>query len=369
MHIKIEKKSLELLLFQAQTVVEKKTNNNQLMNVYLKVEKNELFIYATDLEVGLVGQIACEVFKEGTAAVNAKTFYEVTHELSDSPIFLESKENNWLDIKQDKFQSKIIGIPPEVYPMFALKQPKSWLTLPGDKLKNLISKTDYAMSNDVTRTYLYGIYLEQTSENDFTMVATDGHRLAVANESFDNINQKLFEEGIIIPKKGIIEIKKLIEDSSNKEIKISTDKTQFYIQRPGVTLSIRLVEHKYPPFRKLIPKNKYVATINRNTLLSSVKRVSLFSSLKSKAISIQLNENVMQINTITFELGDAFDEININYDGPKMTVTYNSKFLIDALNTIEDSELELLIDNPEKAAIIRGKKANEYINIIMPMRV
>jgi len=368
MNILVDQKSLISLLSQAQTVVEKKTNSTQLMNVYLKAQANNLTVYATDLEVSLVGHIPCEVKTEGTAAISAKTFYDVTRELNDSKIHLIRQENHWLDIRQDRFHSKIIGIPPEEYPLFALQQPNEWTEITGSKLKTLIHQTDYAISTDTSRAYLTGIYFECQNQQ-YTMVATDGHRLAIANQNADSPQESMFKNGVIIPKKGIAEIKKLIEDNSDDIVKIATDVTQFYIQKPGITLGIRLVEAKFPPFRKLIPNNKWTAVVNKNQMVTAVKRVALFSSSKSKAISLQFDKEILEVNTTSFELGDAVDEIGLKYDGPKMTITYNSKYILDVLTNIQESEVEFQIENSEKATLIKGKGNPNFMNIVMPMRI
>jgi DNA polymerase-3 subunit beta len=368
MNVFVDQKPLVSLLSQAQTVVEKKTNSTQLMNVYLKAQANILTIYATDLEVSLVGQIPCEVKTEGTAAISAKTFYEVTRELNDSKIHLIRQENHWLDIRQDRFHSKIIGIPPEEYPLFALQQPSEWTEVSGGQLKSLIYQTDYAISTDLSRAYLTGIYFENLN-GQYTMVATDGHRLAIANQDGNTHPGSMFKNGIIIPKKGIAEIKKLIEDNSEEPVKIATDTTQFYIQKPGITLGIRLVDAKFPPFRKLIPNNKWIAVINKNQMLTAVKRVSLFSSSKSRAISLKFDKDVLEVNTTSYELGDAVDEISMHYDGPQMTITYNSRYILDVLANIHESEVEFQIENSEKATLIRGKDNPNFINIVMPMRI
>lgn len=368
MNILVDQKPLVNLLSQAQTVVEKKTNSTQLMNVYLKAGNGTLTVYATDLEVSLVGEIPCEVKTEGTAAVSARTFYDVTRELNESKIHLVRQENHWLDIRQDRFHSKIVGIPPEEYPLFALHQPQDWLSFNGNHLKSLIQQTDYAISSDSSRAFLTGIYFEYT-EGHFTMVATDGFRLAIANQKHDSKAEQMFKNGIIIPKKGITEIKKLIEDSADSPIKIATDSTQFYIQKPGITLGIRLIEAKFPPFKKLIPNNKYSAVISKAAMMTAVKRVALFSSSKSKAISLKFEKEVLEITTTSYELGDAVDEIALMFAGPTMTITYNSKYILDVLSNISENEVEFMVESAEKATLIRGKGNPNFINIVMPMRL
>jgi DNA polymerase III subunit beta len=368
MNIVIDQRPLVSLLSQAQTVVEKKTNSSQLMNVYLKAQEGVLFVYATDLEVSLVGLIPCDIYEDGVASVNAKAFYEIVREMSDLKIHLVRQDNFWLDIKQDRFQSKIIGIPPEEYPLFALQQPEEWFEFSGLQLKTLIQQTEYAISHDSARSYLMGVYFE-INDTESCMAATDAHRLAVAFQKSLMLKDTSFKNGIMIPKKGIAEIKKLIEEDPDSPLYIATDSTQFYIRKMGITLGIRLIEKKFPPFRMLIPKNKYLLTLNRSQIIGAIKRVALFSNFKSKAIFFQFSEKGISINTTSYELGDAVDEIALSYNGPKITITYNSKYLLDVLSALTEPEVEFHIESHERPTLIQGKGNASFLHMVMPMRL
>ena len=368
MEILVDQNKLVGILSLAQTVVEKKSNSTQLMNVYLKAHYGTLHVYATDLEVSLVAELPCEVIKEGVATVNAKTFYEITKELSDSKVQIKCHDNHWLDIRQDRFQSRILGIPPSEYPIFALQIPSAWLTLSSQNLKTLINQTEYAISMDTSRNHINGIYLEQL-ESFLTMAATDSNRLSLAAMKTEVAPHEMFKTGIIIPRKGISEIRKVLDDASETGIKIASDKTQFFIQKPGITLGIRLIDKRFPLFRRFIPNNRYAAIVDKEALTSAIKRVALFSNSKSKAVILKFQDNSLSISTTHYELGDAKDQLSIEFQGPEMSITYNSRFVLDVLQNIEENEAEFLVEAPERATIIRGRGNPDFINVVMPMRL
>lgn len=369
MKLIINQKDLAPIMAQAQTIVDKKTNSQSLTHVYLKTNsKNELELYATDLEVSLIANIPCEVQSHGVAAIPAQKFYELIRELDNNPIQLIYNNNHWLDIEQGKFKSKIKGLDPEEYPIFILNTPSDWFHISNKELKNLLLKTEFASSSDTARAYLNGVYIHFIDDS-LSSVATDGHRLALFRIKKESKWEK-YKKGIIIPKKGVNEIRKLLDSmGDNQEIEVTTDNTQLFVRKPGVILGIRLIDGNFPNYIPLIPKHKNKAQVNKNQLLTSIKRVALFSSLKSKAVTLGFNNESLVIQTMSVELGDAKDEIDIEYKGPEIFITYNPNYLIDALNHIDEDQVVFEFESSEKPTLIKGIENTEYLNIVMPMRV
>ncbi|MCS6838427.1 MAG: DNA polymerase III subunit beta [Bdellovibrionaceae bacterium] len=369
MFIRLEQKPLLQILAQAQTVVERKTTSQQLTNVYLKASGQSLSVYATDLEVSLVGEINCEIIQEGVATVGAKTLFEVIRELKPHSLRLSTQQNHWLDIQQDKFHSKIIGIPPEEYPVFILNLPNEWVQIPSVALKTLIGKTDYAMATDSARSHLMGEYFVHR-DGYLQMASTDSHRLAVAFWEYQGKIPLPIKNGIIIPKKGILEIKKLLDDSdANDHLDIASDGTQIFVRKPGITLGIRLLDGNFPNYRSLEIKHKSFAVMDKNEVIGAIKRVSLFSSHKSKAINCRFDAGVLSIQTNSLEFGDAVDEIPIELKGPPQTITFNPKYILDCLSTISEEKVEMHLSGAESASEIKGHGSKSDIHIVMPMKV
>jgi DNA polymerase-3 subunit beta len=176
MKIEIDKRDLLSLIGKTQNIVEKRNTMPILINVLLEADANLLKVFATDLEVSLTDQIKAQVHQPGKVAVSAKSLFDIAKELSEGPITLIKKENNWLEIKQGKYTSKIVGISAEEYPIFPTYNSQAFIKIDAQVLKEMIDKTIYSVSNDETRYHLNGVFFELNPQAGFKMVATDGHQ-------------------------------------------------------------------------------------------------------------------------------------------------------------------------------------------------
>lgn len=368
MKIEIQKKDLLSLLSKTLNIVEKRNTMPILVNVLLEASDSSLKAYATDLEVSLTDYCQAVVKDAGKVAVSAKSLFDITKELFEGPVQLIKKENNWLEIKQGKFLSKIIGVAAEEYPVFPTYNSDRFFKIESSEFKQMIDKTIYSVSNDETRYHLNGVYFESTQNNNITMVATDGHRLSLIKKDFKNIN---FNEkiGVIIPKKGLLEIKKLIE-STVTHVDIAVEGSQFILKSETCILMIRLIEGKYPNYQQFIPqKLSQKVVIPRELILSSLKRVSLLANQKSKAILFHFSNNKLEITSSNPELGDAKEELDLEYNGPDIKIGFNARYVEDALKNIEQDKIEIELNDQVSPGIVRGSGESDYLNVIMPMRI
>ena len=370
MKIEIQKKDLLGLLSRTQNIVEKRNTMPILINVLLEAsaKENQLKAYATDLEVSLTDAVPVQIKEAGKVAVSAKSLFELTKELLDGPIQLTKKENNWLEIKQGKFQSKIIGVAAEEYPVFPTYSSENFSKMNASELKYMIDKTIYSVSNDETRYHLNGVYFEKNDKENITMVATDGHRLSLIKKQFKNL--ALAEKvGVIIPKKGLFEIKKLIE-SSVDEVSVAVEGSQFILKSGTCVLMIRLIEGKYPNYHQFIPqKFTHNIVVKREAILSSLKKVSLLANQKSKAILMSFSHNKLEITSNNPELGDAKDELDIDYNGPDLKIGFNARYVEDVLKNIEQDDVEFELNDQLSPGVLKAHKKADYINVVMPMRI
>jgi DNA polymerase-3 subunit beta len=368
MNIILDQGALLPILAQAQNIAEKKNNSQPLAHVYFEAKDGRLKVLATDLEVSLTAVLPAEVIQEGPALLPAFKFFEVIRELGEGKVHLQTRDNHWLDIEQARFRSKIKGMDPAEYPLFILNTPQEWSSIPVQSLKDLLIKTEYAVGGDAGRVYLSGVFLHSRGKQ-LISVATDGHRLAYKSYE-ENHEWPLFQRGVIISKKGVQEIKKLLDTlEPDEDVEMTTDQSQFFIKKPGVVLGIRLIEGNYPNYPALIPKHKLKVLLPKEELQTAIKRVALFSSLKSRAITLELSENRVMIHTMSMELGDAKDELEISYKEKDVKITYNPAYLLDALNHIEGQQVEIQFENGEKPTLIKSPDEDSFFNIVMPMRL
>lgn len=368
MKLEIEKNNLLELIGKTQNIVEKRNTMPVLVNVLLDAQNDSLKVFATDLEVSLTDETKAKVLQQGKVAVSAKSLFEIARKLSDGPIQLIKKDNHWLEIKQGKYLSKIVGVSADDYPIFPTYNPQAFIKINAQVLKEMIDKTIYSVSNDETRYHLNGVFFEINSNFGFKMVATDGHRMSLIGKNPGNIKINL-SQGVIIPRKGLYEIKKILE-GINEEIAIAIEGSQFILKYESTLLMIRLIEGKYPNYQQFIPaKLAQKISLKRESFLTSLERVSLLANQKSKAVLLNLSKGKMEISSNNPELGDAKEEVEIDYSGPEMKIGFNAKYVIDILTSMNNDIVDLELNDQLSPGLIRPQGDQNYTCVVMPMRI
>jgi len=368
MKLEIDKRDLLSLIGKTQNIVEKRNTMPILINVLLEADQNSLKVFATDLEVSLTDQIKAKVHQSGKVAVSAKSLFEIAKELSEGPITLIRQENNWLEIKQGKYTSKIVGISSEEYPIFPTYNSEGFISIHSQVLKEMIDKTIYSVSNDETRYHLNGVFFELSSQGGFKMVATDGHRMSLVNKPLADVKINT-TQGVIIPRKGLHEIKKILE-TTDATVEIAVEGSQFVLKHQSTILMIRLIEGKYPNYQQFIPqKLPQKVMIGREAFLTSLRRVSLLANAKSKAVLLNLSNGKMEISSNNPELGDAKEEIEVEYSGGDIKIGFNAKYVTDILTSMNQEKIDFELNDHLSPGLIRPHNDGTYTCVVMPMRI
>ena len=368
MKIEIDKKDLIILIGKTQNIVEKRNTLPILVNVLLEADNSEMKVFATDMEVSLTDSIKCKVTQAGKVAVSAKSLFDITKELADGNIQLIKRDNNWLEIRQGKYLSKIVGVSADEYPVFPTYNTHNFIKIEAPVLKEMIDKTIYSVSSDETRYHLNGVYFEALSGQGFKMVATDGHRMRLVSRK---ISEGKFQanQGVIIPRKGLNEIRKILEGVEGS-VEIAIEGSQFVLKSHSTTLMIRLIEGKYPNYQQFIPaKLTQKVRIDREAFLTSLKRVSLLANQKSRAVMLNLTKNKMEISSNNPELGDAKEEIEVGYTGADMKIGFNAKYIQDVLNSMQQQEVDFELNDGLSPGLMRPHDDQSYTCVVMPMRI
>lgn len=373
MKIQVDKKEFLNLISKAQNVVEKRNTMQVLVNVLLETKTNILKIYATDLEVSLTDEISCQVKEEGKAVINAKSLFDILKELPDGLVSFEKKKNHWIEISKGKSVFNIVGLNPEEYPVFPTLSTDKFTKINSTTLSEMIEKTIYSVSNDETRYHLNGVFFEKHVKDQktyFRMVATDGHRLSLVDREVESVSQNFdLGSGIIIPKKGLNELKKIL-DFTEGDLEMAVEGAQLIVRTGKTYLFIRLIEGKYPNYQQLIPQNlKLSLEVPRENLLASLKRVSLLSNQKSKGVTFSLTDGKMEITSNNPEMGDAREDIEINYKGEDLKIGFNARYVLDVLSSFNDDNLSISLNDQLSPGLIKPALDNDYKCIVMPMRI
>lgn len=372
MKFSVTQSELVELLNKTQNIVEKRNTMPILGNVLLECTNNELKVFATDLEVSLTDTVKISGGEAGKIAVDAKNILNLIREMPEGLIHFSKKSNNWLEIKINKSRYNIVGLSPEEYPIFPTIQGTKFTTIQSEVLLDMINKTIYSVSNDETRYHLNGVYFEQIKKDDsiqLRMVATDGHRLSVVERKTQIENQLSLNAGVIVPRKGLNEIRKILETVEGS-VEIAFEGAQIIVRNKATTIMVRLIEGKYPNYQQLIPQTlKKKVSIPKEIFASALRRVSLLSNQKSKGVTLNLAEGMLEISSNNPELGEGKDELEIKYQGENLKIGFNARYLLDILNSIEDESVEFSLNDQLSPGLIRPDSDKGYTCIVMPMRI
>jgi len=379
MKFTISQDNMLLGLQRVQSVVERRTTMPILSNALIRADKNTLTISATDLEVGIQSILPASIEQPGSITIKAKSLLEIVRELSGTEISFETKDNHRLEIKARKSTFNLLGLPAEDFPEipgFSSEQSLPFVRMNGTAMTAMLDKTLYAASNDEARYHLNGVYFETLTNEQrkrvFRMVATDAHRLALVDYPdalFDDSAWQMFENGVIVPRKGLNELRRLLSEDKEDFFAAIKDKMLF-IKRDNIFLSMRLIDSKYADYRRIIPEAAEKAIeLERDAFLASLKRVSLLASDKSRSLTIEVNPGVLQLSSHSPELGDASEEIPVEYDGDSQRMGFNSRYLIDAISTMEGDHVILELKGKQSPGVLRSTAGHNHTSVIMPMRI
>jgi DNA polymerase III subunit beta len=368
MEIKAKRESLLATLYWTQSIVERRNTMPILANVLFECVKGSIRVTATDLEVGVRGEVDGDVVKEGTVTVNAKKIYEIIREVPNEQVQLKRLDNDWVEIRSGKSVFKIVGIDAKEFPQFPKFDGKALSTTPASTVHQMIERTIFAVSTDETRYSLNGVFIEQGDSGNIRMVATDGHRLAFEEKAVGSFG---LAKGVILPRKGLAELKKLLENGSDAAVSLGFKENMGLVTKDKIELFMRLIDGDFPDYTKVIPKgNPNIVKLEHDELLQALRRVSILSSERYKGIRMEFTEGKVSISANNPDLGEAVEEIEAEYKGKPLSIGFNARYLIDVLSVLGgDGEIDIELKDELSPSIIRKAGVDNYLYVLMPMRL
>jgi len=372
MNFTIDKDVFLKALGRIQGIVEKRNTIPILSNVLLEGNDEELHVTATDLEVGMRSSYPAKVAKPGRVTVSAKKLYEIIKELPDREVGFLAKDNNWIEVRCGKAHFNIVGLAADEFPLFPQVQQDNGVVLSSVLCKELIEKTFFAMSQDESKYNLNGIHL-RTYENDgrtvLRLVATDGHRLSLIEKDIPGTLPGVLQKGLILPRKGVLELKRLAEEGEADLILGFQDNNAVALKGQTVVV-IRLVDGEFPDYERVIPRNNdREALIAVDPFLHALRRMLILSSEKSRGVKMQIKQGVLELSSSNPELGDAREELDIEYQGTEMTVGFNARYLLDILQVQDGLRVRMLFKDQLSPSLLCPEKADGFLAVVMPMRL
>ncbi|MCM2278006.1 MAG: DNA polymerase III subunit beta [Oligoflexia bacterium] len=368
MNFTIHRNPLLEALQKVQSVVEKRNTIQILGNILCVAKGNELSLCATDLEVGVKVVLPVETKQDGKITLSAKHFLDIVKELPDKPLHITRKDNSWIELVCGKSRFNIVSLSADEYPALPAFEDKSYFEARVEALAEMIDRTQFAVSTDATRYHLNGVFFEPLENGIMRMTATDGHRLSfVDSEVFMKMPE--LKRGIIIPKKGLSELRKLIAESGSS-VGLAFERGYLFAKLNGSYLFIRLIDGEYPDYRLVIPKStERTARMDHDVVSSALKRVSLLAHEKSRGVKLSIQSGTMMISSSNPDMGEARDEIDVDYSGEAIEIGFNSKYLLECLAVMKTEKLEFHFKDRLSPGILRGVGAQNHTYVIMPMRI
>ncbi|MFT3913399.1 MAG: DNA polymerase III subunit beta [Anaeromyxobacteraceae bacterium] len=348
-----------------------------LSHVLLEAKKGGgLVVSATDLDIAVSSEHACEVVKEGAVAVSARHLYDIVRALPEAEVTLRRAQNNYLEVKSGPSEFKIVGLPAEDFPTLPRFEKVPFTDVQAGTLLEMIERTFMAVSNDETRYNLNGVYFEPSAEA-LRLVATDGHRLSMSEKPLQGGFG--LKRGVILPKKGLAELRKLLSEVAEAgaeegagDTKLGFVENSAILRRPGVVLSMRLIEGLFPDYKQVIPKTgDKVVSVGRDRLLETLRRISILSTDKAHAVKLELAKGHLRVTSQNPDLGEAKEEVPVEYDGEALKIGFNARYILDVLAVLRSKDVKLeLADDLSPGVVKGGDEVDQgFTAVVMPMRI
>ncbi len=377
LHVVVDREKIVGPLQKVQSIVDKKTIMNIINNVFIYTDDENLFLEATDLEISYRGKIPCKILHQGAVTVNSRKLYEIIRDFPSQEIEFKEDDNYWITIGAgEKAEYKIGGLPPDDFPKFRQINSENYTDISSNTLKSLIDKTIFSASFDEKKFALSGIFVQQINEGSdpetttslIRMVSSDGHRLSLMESEVDSEHFDL-TKGIILPRKGAQEIKKIIEE---KEVaRLGVDEKFCFVHSGDDQLVIRLIEGTFPDYRVIIPETRErFFTFKKELVYNALKRISVLCSDNIfRGVKASVAQGAMEIESLDKNLGEAREIVEVTFDGEPFEIAFNAKYMMDALMVMDSKEVILTVNNSDSPCLLTGEDDPGFLGLIMPMQL
>lgn len=365
MKIKCDKYNLSNAINNVQKAISNRTTLPILEGILLKTENGKLILTGNNLDLCIKSSLDVQVDEDGSIVVPSRYFGEIVKRLPESDLSINVLDNNRIMIKSGKSEFEIAGLDPTDYPDMPSIASDNKLTIKSDKFDTLIKKTIFAVSQDEAKPIITGELLV-IKENEITMVALDGIRVAIRKDSLES---SYTENRIVIPGKNLSEISKILLDVDN-DITINYDNKNILIYIDDTLITSRLLSGNFLDYEKVIP-NYYKTRVTVNTKLfqESLERASIIlKEGNNNIIKLNISNDIIKVYSNS-QQGRTYEEVPSDVEGPELEIGFNSRYFIEILKAIDDEEIYLEFTSSIGACIIKPVKNNDFIYFILPVKL
>ena len=373
-------KELQLL----QGIVERKNTIPILANVLIEAEDgaSEIRLAATDLEVGLRSRCDAAVAQGGSLTLPARKLYEIVRALPDTDIRIAQPDAGTVNVTAERFSSRIQTLPREDFPSLPDATGSATAHLAAGLLAEMVGKTQFAITGEDTRFFLNGA-LFLLSSSSMSLVATDGHRLALASAACKageggpgadaDADQDAGEPArVILPRKTLWELARLLGENGAEEVAYERGENHLFFDVGARQLISRTIDAQFPAHERVLPKgNDKRIEFDRERLASTLKRVALLSNERSRAVKLRFDAGGVEVSSSSPDVGDASEVLAVDYEGTGTEICFNAQYLLDFLGAVDSDSVALDFKDEVSQAVLSPVSVGgcEYTYVIMPMRV
>ncbi|HWL64299.1 MAG TPA: DNA polymerase III subunit beta [Steroidobacteraceae bacterium] len=348
-------------------VVERKQTMPVLANVLLAVKGNRLSVTGTDLEVELVASGEVNVAQPGEITVPGRKLLDIAKSLPEKAAVTVTIDGEKLKVTAGRSRFTLSTLAATEFPVVESVNATQTISLPQAELGRLIGKTHFSMAQQDVRYYLNGTLLE-TDGKTLRMVATDGHRLAIAETTLADAAKNVQAQQVIVPRKGVLELQRILGSSGEVEIQIGTNHIR--LQIGDIRFTSKLIDGKFPEYGRVIPASPgKIVVVERDSIRAALQRTAILSNEKYRGVRVSLAKNSVKLQAHNPEQEEAQDEVEVDYSGEELEIGFNVTYLLDALAAVDTESVEIGLTDANSSCLIRspGTTASRYV--VMPMRL
>jgi DNA polymerase-3 subunit beta len=367
MDIVIQRESLLKPLQAVSGVVEKKQTLPVLSNVLLTIKDGNLLLTGTDLEIELIGFVRIETeSSQGVTTVSARKLFDICRALPEGSTLRLSIEKNFLVVRAGESCFKLNTLPADDFPNLDACEYPVEFSIKQSSLKNLLSKTYFAMGQQDVRHYLNGTFLDITGQT-IKCVAADGHRLALTSLFDEQIGDA--SARIILPRKSVLELMRLLAADGDSVVTIQVGENRARFVTPDCIFTTKLINAQYPDYNRLIPKGTTNALADREAMKQALTRASILSNEKFRGVRFQLEPDKLRITANNSDREQAEEAIAMQYAGNSMEIGFNVAYLLDVVSAITTRAIRCVFSSPNDGVLIEAVDGDHSIYVVMPMRL
>lgn len=367
MDIVVQREALLKPLQAVSGVVEKKQTLPILSNVLLTIKDGRLLLTGTDLEIEMVGFVSLESkSQDGVATVSARKLFDICRTLPEGSTLRLSLEKNYLVVRAGESCFKLNILPAEDFPTLEDSQYVSEFTIKQGSLKNLLTKTYFAMGQQDVRHYLNGAFLD-IGQQAIKCVAADGHRLALStlqDEAIGNV-----EARIILPRKSVLELIRLLGGDMDGDITLQIGENRARFVTADFIFTTKLINAQYPDYNRLVPKGTTIALGDRESIKQALTRASILSNEKFRGVRFQLEPSKLRITANNSDQEQAEEAVALEYAGSSMEIGFNVAYLLDVVSAISAKAIRCVFTSPNDGVLIEPAEGDNSLYVVMPMRL